>query len=121
MLAGLYTTDLFLEPVYEFLQVFERLKELEPSFNTIPSQGDISQVAPPVTYSQKMVQCVTLFVLSTRFLNPASAAKLVSTRVPAALQTIALALKQEFGVNVRVIVRRTVSLYLLKVPPIEAF
>ncbi len=69
----------------------------------------------------KWCSALCFFLLAICFLNTASAAKLVSTRVLAALQAIALALKQEFGVNVHVIVRRTVSLYLLKVPPIEAF
>lgn len=66
---------------------------------------------------KKWCSALCLFLLTFYFINPASAAKLVSTRVLAALQAIARALKQEFGVNVHVIVRRTVSLYLLKVSP----
>ena len=120
MLAGLYATSFF-EASLPFLQVFEILKALEPSFSMIPSQGDISQVDPPATYSSKMVQCVLFILSAVCFLNSTSAAKLVSTRVLAALQTIALALKQKFGVNVHVIVRRTVSLHLCRVPPFEAF
>ena len=54
------------------------------------------------------------FYLSFTLLTPTSAANLVSTRVRAALQTIAPVLKQESGVNVHVIVPQIVSLYLLR-------
>jgi len=87
----------------------------------VPSQDDISQVEPPVTYSNEMVQCVMPLQLAICFLDPVPAANPVSTRAHAALQTIALALKQEFGVNVHAIVPRTVSPHLLKLLPTEAF
>jgi uncharacterized membrane protein YczE len=62
----------------------------------------------------KWCSALCFLLLAICILNPASAVDLVSTRVRAALQTIALALKQEFGVNVHVIAPRTVSLYLLR-------
>ena len=87
------------------------MKALEPYFSMVSPQDDISNVEPPVTNSVKMVPYVyASFYTPFTFSIHASVANLVSIRARAALQTIALALKQAFGVNMHVTVPRTVSL-----------